>query len=321
MKPTNPKQRIENTLQAVKTGLRGLDSAIPGLKLVAKIIDEREGDIVITGIGKTGFIGQKFAATLTSLGQRAFYIHPTEALHGDLGALSEGDVLISLSFSGESKEVVGITKYAKKNFNVPVISLSKNSNTSLAKISNYNIDIPVTEEGSPNGIAPMASTTITLVLCDMIAAAVTHNKFTDNNFATFHPGGALGLKLKKIKDHMSTGSKIPKVKESSTLLMAVKEINIKKLGICAVVGKSGQVIGAVSDGDIRRFVLKSKDKIHTAMVKDTMTPSPKCVDENSSLQEAFLLMENHKITSIFVVNKKGKLTGIIHVHDVIEQTL
>ncbi len=320
MKGKNTENRARKTLDAAKDALRGLDGSITDVIRAAKTIKDRKGDIVVTGIGKSGFIGQKFTASLVSLGERAFYIHPTEALHGDLGILSKGDVLIALSFSGESKEVISIVNYAKKNFNVPVVVLCKNKGSSLGRISDCCVEVPVESEGSPNGFAPMASTTATLVICDMIVAAVINGAFKDKHFAVYHPGGSLGLRLKQVKDSMISGSKVPKVKKTSSFLDAIKEINNKNLGVTAVVGSQDNVVGVITDGDIRRFILQS-NKMDECLAKDVMTSKPKCVQEEDSLQIALSTMENYKITSIFVVNSKKQLTGIIHVHNIIEQTL
>lgn len=313
-------KKAQEVLKAARTALGDLATSLYKIAESASIIEHRQGDVIITGVGKSGFIGQKFAATLTSLGVRAFFIHPTEALHGDLGALSRGDVLVSLSFSGESKEVVGLTKYAQKNFKVPVIALCKSHSSSLGKIADCCVEVPVKSEGSPNGIAPMASTTATLVVCDMIAASVTDSTFKNEHFAAYHPGGALGLRLKKVKEYMTKGAMVPKVKEKSTFFDAIEEINNKKLGVTAVVGVGQKIVGVVTDGDIRRFVLKNK-KINAALVDEVMTIHPKIVHENDSLEAALSTMENHKITSIFVINARTQLTGIIHVHNILEQTL
>ncbi|MFM2357840.1 MAG: D-arabinose 5-phosphate isomerase [Candidatus Parcubacteria bacterium] len=313
-------KRVMAVLTAAREALGRLDVSVKAIKYAVKIITDRDGDIVVTGIGKSGFIGQKLAASLTSLGERSFFIHPTEALHGDLGVLSKGDVLISLSFSGESKEVLGITKYAKKSFGVPVIALSKSSKSSLSKVSDCFVEVPVLDEGSPNGIAPMASTTAMLVLSDMIVAGVMNDSFKDEHFATYHPGGSLGLRLKKVSDFMIKKDGVPNVKEKANFLDAVREINKKKLGVTAVTRKNNQLIGVITDGDVRRFVLSNK-KTETVLVDDVMTRIPKYVYETDSLFVALSIMENYKITSIFVVNKGNKLKGVIHIHNILEQTV
>jgi len=319
MKSNNsPVERAKRALKATQRAILGLENSLDKVVEASKIINQSDGDVIVTGIGKSGFVGQKFTASMTSLGRRAFFLHPTEALHGDLGMLSEGDIFVALSFSGESKEVVGIARYAKKNFNVPIIAICKNAKSSLGKISDCCIEICVEEEGSPNGVAPMASTTATLAVSDMLTASVMDENFKAERFATYHPGGSLGLSLKKVKDFMTKGKLLPKVKETDNFLTAVAEINNKKLGVTAVVDVKGRVVGAMTDGDIRRFVLSHKD-VKEARAKDAMTSKPKCIFENDSLQTALQTMEHHKITSIFVTNTRKQLSGIIHVHDIIEQ--
>ncbi|MCR4333520.1 MAG: KpsF/GutQ family sugar-phosphate isomerase [Patescibacteria group bacterium] len=320
MKEQSPEHRAKRTLVAAQDALRHLTSSLAGVRRAVKLIEGRKGDIIVTGIGKSGFIGQKCAASLTSLGEKAFFIHPTEALHGDFGMLSKGDVLIALSFSGETKEVVSIAKYAKKNFAVPVIALCKSSNSSLGKIADSCVPIVIRSEGSPNGIAPMASTTAMLVVCDMIAASVMSINFKDEHFAAYHPGGALGLRLKRVEELMKKGIAIPKVKETDTFLRAVKEINDKRMGITAVIGAHGKITGAITDGDIRRFVLRNK-LTSSATAKNTMTLKPKCVQATDSLEKALDAMESYKITSAFVLDARGKLVGVIHIHDIIEHTI
>lgn len=320
MKEQSPEYRAKRALTAAKDALRHLTSSLVSVSRAAKLIGERKGDIIVTGIGKSGFIGQKCAASLTSLGEKAFFIHPTEALHGDLGMLSKGDVLIALSFSGETKEVVNIAKYAKKNLAVPIIALCKSANSSLGKIADACVPIVVNSEGSPNNIAPMASTTATLVACDMIAASVMNANFKDEHFAAYHPGGTLGLHLKKVIELMKKDASIPKVKESDSFLRAVKEISDKRMGITAVIGARGKISGAITDGDVRRFVLKNKD-MSSAMAKDAMTSKPKCVHATDSLEKALTTMESYKITSAFVLDARGKLVGVIHIHDIIEHTI
>lgn len=312
-------RRITEALSAATAALGALKASVPEVARAAQRIARSRGDIIVTGIGKSGFIGQKLTASLTSLGRRAFYLHPTDALHGDLGMLSRGDVLVALSFSGESKEVVSIARYAKKNFGVPVIALSKRKDSALGKVAAHTIPVPVTKEGSPGGIAPMASTTAMLVLCDMLAAAVAGADFRNERFAAYHPGGALGLSLKKVKDYMASGAAVPKISGGRRFIDAVKEINRKGLGITAVVGPKGELTGVITDGDVRRYFLRRGTK--EALAKDAATRRPKCVREDNSLGTALSLMEKNKITSMFVVNGRGRLVGVLHIHSIMEEAM
>ena len=229
MKVSNSTLRAKQTLAAAQSALRDLGRSFAEVERAAGMIAKRKGDVVVTGLGKSGFVGQKFAASLTSLGTRAFYIHPVDALHGDLGRISKDDILVALSFSGETKEVVDIVTYVKKNFSVRVIALCRNADSSLGKISDCCVPIRVKSEGSPNNIAPMASTTATLVACDMIAASVVDSNFKDEHFAAYHPGGSLGLRFKKVAELMRKGVGMPNSGAPSTVRIAVT----KSVSTCA----------------------------------------------------------------------------------------
>lgn len=315
MKEQSLEQRAKKVLDTTSEALSGLAGAVPGIKAAVKTINDREGDIIVTGIGKSGYIGQKIAATLTSLGQKAIFIHSVEAVHGDLGALSEGDTLIAISFSGETKEVVKLVKYAQKHFGVSVIALTKSKNSSLGKLSDVVLEVNVKEEGSPNGLAPMASTTISLVLGDMLAAALVKNTFKDHHYAKFHPGGSLGMKLEMTKNLMR--SNIPIVAEKDKFSEILKEINKKKVGATGVVNKAGKIVGIITDGDIRRLLLKDLG-VENVQARDFMTKNPKYINETDSLESALVKMEKYKITHLFVVNSLQKPVGVIHIHDIIE---
>lgn len=316
MKNLTSAVKARQTLKAAKSALANLAGAIGNLEKCAKLIKARQGEIIITGIGKSGFIGQKIAATLTSLGQRASFLHPVEAIHGDIGALSEGDVLLALSFSGESKEVVKIANHAKKSFGVKVVAFTKSKNSSLGKLADYCVDIKITNEGSPNEMAPMASTTATLVLGDMLAAMLTQDDFNDKSFARFHPGGALGLKFVEVSE-LSKKREFPRsVKKTDGLRRVLQTMNKRSIGVAAVVDKN-KIVGVITDGDIRRFLLSGKS-FHKTVAQDIMTLNPETINIDASLETALLKMEQYKITSLFITDHKKRLAGIIHMHDIIE---
>jgi arabinose-5-phosphate isomerase len=319
MKDKDSKCRAKKVLTAAKDALFYLDDSIMAVRQATEIIKKQQGDIIVTGIGKSGFIGQKIAATLTSLGQRASYLHSVEAAHGDIGMLSEGDTLLALSFSGESKEVVKITAYAKKHFEVPVIAFTRDKNSSLGKLADCCIEVKVDNEGSPDEMAPMASTTTTLVLGDMLAAMLTGNDFKKDSFARFHPGGSLGLKLKKVKDLMRIDKNLPIVKEVDIFSKVLKEIDSKKMGATGVVDSDNKLSGIITDGDIRRFFIHGKN-IGQVQARDFMTKNPKHIKEIDSLEIALTKMEEYKITHLFAVNNQMKPVGVIHIHDIIENT-
>jgi len=311
--------KARQVLKSSQNALSNLTSSLPALEQSVQLIKNRQGEIIITGIGKSGFIGQKIAATLTSLGQRASYLHPVEAIHGDIGALSDGDVLIALSFSGESKEVVRITNYAKKNFKVPIVAFVKSKSSSLGKIADVVVEIKIKSEGSPNEMAPMASTTATLVLGDMLAAMLTEKDFTDSNFARLHPGGALGLKMSKVRDFMRTSSSLPLVRESDPFLKVLESMNTMKLGATGVLGKKGSLVGIITDGDLRRLLLEHQN-FDDIRALDIMTKNPKHIKETDSLEIALAQMEKYQITHLFAVDSHMKPKGVIHIHDILENT-
>lgn len=312
--------KVRKVLVAAKNALLCLDDSIEAVMYAAEIIKKRQGNIIIIGIGKSGFAGQKIAATLTSLGQRAFFLHPIEAVHGDVGMLSKDDVILAISFSGESKEIVNIATYIKSLFNVPVVSLTNNKKSLLAKLSDCCIEVKITGEGSPNEMAPMASTTATLVLGDMLAAALISDDFKNDDFARFHPGGLLGLRFKKVKDFMRIDKNVPIVKESDIFQKVLKEINSKKIGATGVVDLNGKLSGVITDGDIRRFLIALTKDIKMVQARDIMTGSPRHIKENDSLEMALAQMEKFKITHLFVAGEQMNPVGVIHIHNIIENT-
>jgi arabinose-5-phosphate isomerase len=316
----NSKKRAENVLNMALLGLRSLKSSIGDLEKAEALARGRSGDIIVTGIGKSGAIAEKLASTLTSLGHRALYLHPVDAIHGDIGALSDGDVLIALSFSGESKEIVRIATYAKKEFNVPVISFTRSQSSSLGKLSDVIVRVSVVNEGSPTNLAPMASTTATLVLGDMFASMLTKDSFKKGHFAKFHPGGGLGLELKKVESLMKKGSLLPMVKETDTAAKVLKEMSKKVLGVTAVINKSQKLVGVITDGDIRRWLIRGGET-HKSTARDIMTINPKTINAGANLKEALRVMEDYRITTIFVVDKDKRPKGVIHIHDIVEENI
>ncbi len=311
-------ERAEFTLdQELKAILELKKSIQRDLVPAVKILNNRKGKIVLTGVGKSGHIGMKISATLVSLGNQAVFLHPVEAIHGDIGVVSKGDVVIALSFSGGSIEVIRIVKHLKKEFSVKVISITGNIQSQLSKISDTNILLNIQEEGSPHGLAPMASTTTTLVVGDMLASAITSPKnFKKSHFAKFHPGGSLGLELKKVGEFMTVGRAVPTVREDTSFQEMLIEMNDKKLGVVAVLKKK-KLIGVVTDGDVRRFLAKGKNSA-TAKVQDVMTTNPRYVQDQNSLKSCLVMMEDYRITSLFVLDIKKSLIGLIHIHDIVD---
>lgn len=322
MKDSKIIKKAEIVLKNELLALGHLNSILNKDFIKAVNILERQpsGKIVVIGIGKSGHIGIKIASTMTSLGVPAIFLHPGEALHGDLGLMGLGDSLLAISYSGETKEVLKIAHHAKRH-KIPVVSIAGNNRSSLAKISDIFLNIKIKEEGSPFNLAPMASAVATLALGDMLAAALSSKRgFTKKDFADFHPGGSLGLRLTKVQELVISGKKLPIVKENDNFHNVLKTISNKKLGITAVVNKLGKLLGVISDGDIRRFFLSGKfsDK---SLARDAMTSHPKTIGQDESLQSALSKMESHKITSLFVVSRFNVPVGIITMHDIIESKM
>ena len=281
------------------------------------IILECDGRTVVTGMGKSGHIANKIAATLASTGTPAFFVHPGEASHGDLGMITTDDVVIALSNSGETDEIVALLPVIKR-LNTPLITLTGNPDSTLAKTSTINIDVSVKKEACPLGLAPTSSTTATLAMGDAIAIALLESRgFSENDFALSHPGGTLGRRLLlRVNDIMHTGEEIPKVNESATLGEALVEMSKKGLGVTTIVNKDGVVLGIFTDGDLRR-TLDSGADFKNCYVKDVMTKNGKQIIVDSLAASALALMENHRINALVVVDKKNKLCGILNMHDLL----
>jgi arabinose-5-phosphate isomerase len=273
-----------------------------------------QGRIVVTGMGKSGHIGNKIAATLASTGTPAFFVHPGEASHGDLGMITPDDVVIALSNSGETDEIVALLPVIKR-LNAPLITLTGNQDSTLAKSSTVNIDVSVEKEACPLGLAPTSNTTATLAMGDAISIALLETRgFNENDFALSHPGGILGRRLLlRVDDIMHTGEEIPKVFENSTLNDALVEMSAKGLGVTTVVNKNNNVLGIFTDGDLRR-VLDSNVDIQTTLMREVMTQNCITVTPNFLAVKAVEIIQDNKITSLVVV-EENKIIGALNIHD------
>lgn len=276
-----------------------------------------KGRIVVTGMGKSGHIGNKIAATLASTGTPAFYVHPGEASHGDLGMITPNDVVIALSYSGETNELMTIIPLIKR-FNVPLISMTGNPGSSLARQSTVHLNVKVEEEACPLGLAPTSSTTATLVMGDALAVSLLDARgFTREDFALSHPGGSLGKRLLlKIDDLLHTGDQIPSVSEEATISEALIEMTAKKLGMTAVVNPSGELCGIFTDGDLRR-TLSSQHDIHTTRVGEAMSRSCTTLPPGTLAAEALQTMQSKKINALIVTNEEQKPIGALNMHDLL----
>lgn len=278
-----------------------------------------QGRVVITGMGKSGLICQKIAATMASTGTPALFLHPAEGIHGDLGMLMKGDVVVAVSNSGETEELTRILPVIKR-MGLPLIALAGNPRSTLAKAGDVFIDISVAEEACPLGLAPTASTTATLAMGDALAVALLLERgFKEEDFALYHPGGALGKRLLlRVEDLMHKGKDIPLVSADTPLKEALFEITSKKLGITGVADEQGQLLGVFTDGDLRRCIEQGFDVLNRP-ITEFMTRNPKRILRSNLAAKALQRMEEHSITSLFVFEAEESRdpVGIIHLHDLL----
>ena len=276
------------------------------------------GRVIISGMGKSGIIGRKIAATLTSTGTSAMFLHPAEGMHGDLGAVHKDDVVICISKSGDTSELFQIFPVLKR-IGVPIISLVGNRRSRIAERSDIVLDVSVKEEACPFNLAPTSSTTTALVMGDALAVALLEKRnFNAEDFALFHPGGSLGKKLSmKIDDVMFTGDRIPKVTEDLPLEKVIFEITSKRFGSTCVLDKDEKLTGIVTDGDVRRLVEKTKD-IWNLKAKDVMSKYPKTVNIGTMASDALKLMTDFSIMQVIIIDDENHPKGIVHIHDLLE---
>ncbi len=282
-----------------------------------EIIMQTKGKLIITGVGKSGLVGAKIAATFASTGTSSFFLHPTEALHGDLGMIGKEDILMAISSSGESEELTKILPHIKR-FNIPLIGLAGNKNSSLANYADVFLDISVKKEACPLNIAPTTSTTVTMALGDALAVALMNKKgFKKEDFASFHPGGSLGKKLFiKIKDLMRSAT-LPIINEKAVLSEAISVMSEGKLGTVLIVNEKKKLTGVLSDGDLRRALMQKDFNLkHPAI--DYANREPKSYHNTELLaSEALEIIENARIQLLPLTNKEGEILGVLHIHDLI----
>ena len=272
-----------------------------------------KGRVIVTGIGKSGHVGQKIAATFASTGTPAFFVHPSEASHGDLGMITPNDLILALSWSGETVELKPIIVFSRR-FAVPLVSLTSRRDSALAKQSDVVLELPRAGEACPHGLAPTTSTTMQLVLGDSLAVALLEAKgFTAHDFKVFHPGGSLGATLKHVGDVMHLGDQLPLAREDEVMSKALVTMTAKSFGCLGIVDAKGRLAGVVTDGDLRRHM--GRDLL-SAKVSDIMTRKPKTIAPDMLASAALEILNSKRITALFVVTK-GKPVGIIHVHDLL----
>jgi len=284
------------------------------------VIFKSRGKVVVTGMGKSGLVGKKIAATLASTGTSAFFMHPAEASHGDLGMVSSDDVVIAISNSGETEEICSLIPFLKR-FSVTLIVLSGNGKSTLGKAADIHLDVSVREEACTLGVVPTASTTAAMAFGDAIAVALlTRRGFDQEDFAQFHPRGALGKKLFiKVKDLMHAEEDLPFVTKDVSLTEVVVEISSKRLGLAVVVDEDRKVSGVITDGDVRRGLQKWGRNFFDMTAEEVMTRQAKRINADELAAKALNVMEEHSITALLVLDEQDRLKGIIHLHDLLKQ--
>ena len=318
-------------LKMIENAKRVLRIEAAALHTMAERIDENfcqavtkilacQGRVVVSGMGKSGLICQKIAATMASTGTPAFFLHPAEGIHGDLGMLMKGDLVIAVSNSGETEEIIRILPVLKR-MGLPLIAMTGKPHSALARAADVLLDIGVAEEACPLGLAPTASTTATLAMGDALAVALLLERgFREEDFALFHPGGALGKRLLlRVEDLMHDGEDVPMAHLGTPLKEALFEITSKKLGITGVGNDRGELVGVFTDGDLRRTIEKGFDAL-TRPIGEIMTRCPKRILRSALAAEAVQVMEEHAITSLFVFDAEDRdvPVGIIHLHDLLK---
>ena len=297
--------------------IRHIDLIGNEIEKAVKLILECKGKLVVTGVGKSGHIGAKIAATMASTGTPSFFVHPTEALHGDLGMISKNDLVLAISYSGESEELIRILPHLKR-FGVKIIAMAKSQNSSLAKMADVFISLDIIREACPLGAAPTVSTTLTLALGDALAVCLMHERnFKKEDFANFHPGGSLGKRLfLKVSDVMRTDD-LPIVSDDVSLKIAINTMTHGKLGNVLLVDKNGELVAILSDGDLRRALMDENFDINNKAV-NFASKNPKVIDNPEMLaSRALEIIENYKIQMLIVV-RNNKPIGTLHIHDLMK---
>lgn len=305
-----------HTLQIEADAVAALSSRLtPDFARAVQLVLECSGRVVVSGIGKSGHIGRKVAATLASTGTPAFFVHPAEASHGDLGMVTRDDVLIAFSNSGETSELLSIVPIVKR-IGAKLISVTGNAESNLAQLADAHLDARVEKEACPLNLAPTASTTAALALGDALAVAVLDARgFGEEDFARSHPGGALGRKLlTHVRDVMRTGNAVPEVRESTPLAQALMEITRKGMAMTAIVDADGRAIGVFTDGDLRRLLETPRDW-KTVPIGEVMHANPFTVGPDQLAVEAVQVMEANRINQLLVVDADHRLVGALHIHD------
>jgi len=302
---------LEIEAQAVAALAERLDDAFDR---AVELLVGCPGRVIVTGMGKSGIVCQKIAATLSSTGRASHFMHPAEAVHGDLGMIVSGDVLLALSNSGETGEIVRLLEIVRR-IGVQIIALTGNPSSTLARFADVHLDVSVDKEACSWDLLPTASSTAALAMGDALAVAAYERRgFSARDFARYHPGGRLGRKLLQVEALMHQAAQLPSVPSTASLADAVRELNAKRLGMTCIVDEQGRLVGVLTDGDLRRRVLQT-DAPLAGGVREAMTPDPVTIAPDALATEALKWMEQRKITALPVVDARRRLLGVIHLHD------
>lgn len=313
--PRSPREVAAEVLRTEAAAVEGLISQLDErFDRAVDLLRACPGRVVCTGMGKSGLVLKKIAATLASTGTPAFFIHPAEAVHGDLGMIVPGDVVLAASYSGTTEELLRLVE-ALKRLGVPLVVMTANAASPLAHHADLHLPVAIDREACPLDLAPTASTTATLALGDALAMALLEARgFTREDFALLHPAGRLGKRLLKVEQLMHQGEALPAVRTDTPMREAIYEMSRKKLGITAVTDEDGKLLGCISDGDLRRLLAADEALLrHTA--GECMAPNPRTIPGSELAAAALQKMEEHRITSLFVCDEDGRVQGIVHLHD------
>jgi arabinose-5-phosphate isomerase len=312
----------DEALELARKVLRTEAAAILGLvdrvngdfERAVRLLFECRGRVIVTGMGKSGIICRKIAATLSSTGTSAWFLHPAEAIHGDLGAIREDDVVLALSHSGETEEIVRLIESIRR-LGARLIALTGNQDSTLARAADVTVNCGISEEACPMNLVPTASTTAALAMGDALAMTLLVRKgFREENFASLHPGGKIGRRLMRVEDAMHAGDAAPIVRVSARLPDVIHEMSSKRLGMTCVVGDDDRLVGVVTDGDLRRLMSRTPE-VGSRTAAEIMTPNPITIAKSVLAVEALKVMEAHKITSVVVVDTGRRVEGVVHLHD------
>jgi arabinose-5-phosphate isomerase len=302
--------RIE--AQAIHDAMARLDGAF---ERAVELLFLSKGRVAVTGMGKSGIVGRKISATLSSTGTPSFFLHPAEALHGDLGMLAAGDVMLAVSYGGETREIIELLD-ALKRMEIKLIVLTGNSKSTIAQASEIVLDVSVNEEACSLNLAPTASTTVAMAVGDALAVALLEKRdFRHDDFAALHPAGSLGKRLLRVEKVMHAGDKLPRVSPDAAMAQAFHEMSAKKLGMTTVVNADGTLSGILTDGDLRRLMEKHGGAVVDMKLADCVTRNPQTIGPQVLASEALTLMEKRRITCVIVVDQERRVLGVVHLHD------